>query len=148
MRAALWGQQLERHAAMLGNDYQTARRIAYRIVLWQAGASVAAATGFFALNGSSAALAALAGGAIGTISSLIVALLVFGTGWGRNRVKAPQAIAKGLYMGEAIKFFLTIVGFVMTLGVIEMAPLPVFIGYLATFLMYWVALFVTANVEG
>ena len=61
--------------------------------------------------------------------------LVFGGGAG----SAARALAM-FYLGEAVKLLIVVVLFVVVLSVVKVAPLAMFAGFAATFLVYWIAL--------
>ena len=89
-----------------------------------------------ALMGAQAGLAAAIGGAIGTVASLVQVL----SGFRRSAANDARAIARGFYRGEALKIAVTVVLFVAALRTRALAPGPMFAGYVATFVAYWVAL--------
>jgi ATP synthase protein I len=89
-----------------------------------------------ALIGAAAGLAAAVGGGIGAAASLVQVASAFRRGVGAD---AP-AIARGFYRGEAMKIGVTVLLFVLVLRGGRLAPGPLFAGYVATFVAYWVAL--------
>jgi ATP synthase protein I len=89
-----------------------------------------------ALIGAPAALAAAVGGGIGAVASLVQVL----SGFRRGTAGDARAIARGFYRGEALKIAVTVVLFVLALRARALAPGPLFAGYVATFVAYWVAL--------
>ena len=115
-------------------DLPRARRLAFGVVASQAAVSVVAALCAFALAGRLAAVSALAGGGIATVGSLAMAAAVFGGGGG-----AQRALTR-FYLGEALKLAVVVVLFVVVLKVMRVAPLAMFAGFAATFLVYWNAL--------
>jgi len=116
-------------------DLPHARRLAFGVVLGQAGVTVIAALAGYWLGGGLAARSALAGGGIATVASLAMALLVFGSAAGGAR----RALAT-FYAGEALKLVVVVVLFVVVLKVMRVAPLAMFAAFAATFLVYWIAL--------
>lgn len=117
-------------------DLPSARRIALRIVVGQAAVTLVAAALCLALAGSLGARSALLGGAIGTVASLAMALLSFGSRAGSDAHLAMRA----LLLGEAVKLGLVVVLFVVVLKLFKVAPAPLFAAFMATFCVYWVAL--------
>ena len=89
-----------------------------------------------ALMGAPAALAAAVGGGIGAVATLMQVL----SGFRRSTAGDARAIARGFYRGEALKIAVTVVLFVLALRARALAPGPLFAGYVATFVAYWVAL--------
>jgi ATP synthase protein I len=119
----------------LAIDLPRARRLAYGVVLGQAGVSAIAALLAFALAGREAAISALLGGGIATAGSLAMALLVFA-----GAVANAQRIVAAFYVGEALKLAIVVVLFVMVLRTVRVVPLAMLGSFAATYLVYWVAL--------
>jgi F0F1-type ATP synthase assembly protein I len=115
-------------------DLPRARRLAFGVVVSQAAVSVVAALCALGFAGRVAAVSALAGGAIATAGSLVMAALVFGGSGG-----AQQALNR-FYLGEVLKLAVVVALFVVVLKVMRVAPLAMFAGFAATFLVYWIAL--------
>jgi F0F1-type ATP synthase assembly protein I len=116
-------------------DLPRARRLAFGVVVSQAAVSVVASLCALPLGGRLAAVSALAGGGIATAGSLAMAGLVFG---GR-RGGAEHALNR-FYLGEALKLAVVVSLFVVVLRAMRVAPLAMFAGFAATFLVYWIAL--------
>jgi ATP synthase protein I len=113
-----------------------ARRVAFGVVVGQAVVTGVVALVCWALSGSSAAESAAIGGGIGTVASLVLVLLAFGSRTGDD----PRRAARAFYVGEASKLAITIALFVVVLNVMDVRPGAFFAGYMATFFAYWVAL--------
>ncbi|HYB65088.1 MAG TPA: ATP synthase subunit I [Steroidobacteraceae bacterium] len=116
-------------------DLPQARRLAYSVVLGQAGVSLIAALAALGLAGREAALSALLGGGIATIGSLAMVALVF-AGAAAN----AQRIVAAFYTGEAVKLAVVVVLFVVVLRTVRVVPLAMLAGFAATYLVYWIAL--------
>ena len=116
-------------------DVTGARRIALRLVLGQAVATLAVAAAFLVFSGSTAARSALLGGAIGVAASLAMTLIVFGRG-----PSDPKRIARSFFRGEAVKLGLTVLLFAVVLQVFAIAVAPFFVAYAATYVVFWIAL--------
>ena len=121
---------------MLAIDLPQARRLAFGLVLGQAGVTVTAALCAWGIADRRAGLSALLGGGIATAGSLAMARLALGGGAGADARRALSA----LYLGEALKLVLVIVLFVGVLKVVRVAPLAMFAAFAATLLVYWIAL--------
>ena len=117
-------------------DLPRARRLAFGVVLGQAGVTVVAALWAGALAGRVAALSALAGGGIATAGSLAMAGVVFG---GTAAGSAARAL-RTFYLGEALKLAVVVMLFVVVLKVMRVAPLAMFAAFAAALLVYWIAL--------
>ena len=115
------------------------KSIAYRIVLAQLGIALGLAAVCLAVWGGSTALAALAGGMIGVVTNLYVALRVFGYA----AVRTAQKILQRFYAAEAVKFALTLGLFALGIGVLKLNALPLLAGYGLTLMVYWLALLPT-----
>lgn len=86
-------------------------------------------------EGESAA-AAVWGGSIGFLSALVY-VCVIRTGRGRN----PSELVRVHYLAQALKFGVTIALFGATFVIARrIAPLPLFLTYIATLLTYWAGL--------
>jgi F0F1-type ATP synthase assembly protein I len=112
------------------------KSIAYRIVLAQLGIALVFAAVCLVAWGRSTAVAALAGGVIGVVTNLYVALRVFGNG----AVRPAQKVLQRFYAAEAVKFALTFGLFALGIGVLKLNALPLLGGYGLTLVVYWLAL--------
>ena len=117
-------------------DQPDARRLAYTVVLGQAAVTIAVALASWGVSGFRAFESALLGGGIGVAASLAMALLGFTRSSGTDAYKALRAF----FVGEAAKIATVIVLFTMVLRTLKVSPLAMFVGYLATFIVYWAAL--------
>jgi ATP synthase protein I len=122
---------------VLAIDLPQARRLAFGVVLGQAGVTVIAALVAWSVAGAGAALSALLGGGIATVGSLAMAGLVFA-----GAVANAQRIVAAFYVGEAVKLAVVVVLFVVVLRTVKVVPLAMLAGFAATYLVYWIALLV------
>ena len=129
---------------MLAIDLPHARRLALRVVLGQAGVTVIVALLAWALAGRSAGVSGLLGGGIATVGSLAMVGVVFG---GIASGGAARALG-AFYTGEAVKLALVVALFVAVLKLVRVAPLAMFAGFAATYLVYWIALVGALPVAG
>ena len=120
---------------MLAIDLPRARRLAFGVVLGQAGVSVIVALAAWALAGAGAALSAVLGGGIATAGSLAMAGLVFA-----GALASAQRIVAAFYAGEAVKLVVVAALFVVVLRTVRVVPLAMLAGFAATYLVYWIAL--------
>jgi len=121
---------------VLATDLPHARRLAFGVVLGQAGVSATVALAAWALSGPRAGLSALLGGGIATAGSLAMARLALGGDAGADARRALSA----LLLGEAVKLAVVIGLLVVVLKVVRVAPLAMFAAFAATLLVYWIAL--------
>jgi len=117
-------------------DLPSARRFALRVVAGQAVVTAVAGLLFWALAGAEGARSALLGGGIGTVASLAMTLVSFGSRAGSDAQHAMRAFL----VGEALKLGLVVVLFVVVLKVLKISPAALFAAYVATFFVYWLAL--------
>jgi ATP synthase protein I len=117
-------------------DLPRARRFALRVVAGQAVITIIAGALFWALAGAAGARSALLGGGIGTVASLVMTLVSFGSRAGSDAQHALRAFL----VGEALKLGLVVVLFVVVLKVLKVSPAALFAAYVATFFVYWLAL--------
>ena len=121
---------------MLAIDLPQARRLAFGVVLGQAGVSVIAALIAWGVAGSGAAVSALLGGGVSTAGSLAMAVLGF-----RAPAEAGgMTLLATLLVGEAAKFGVIVVLFVVVLTLMKTSGVAMLATYAATFLVYWVVL--------
>ena len=116
-------------------DLPQARRLAFGVVLGQAGATVIVALCALGLAGRLAAVSALLGGGIATVGSLAMASLGLSSASGGG-----QRALSMFYVGEAVKLTLVVVLFALVLKWLKVAPLAMFAAFAATVLVYWIAL--------
>jgi len=121
---------------VLAIDLPHARRLAFGVVLGQAGVTVTAALCAWIFADVRAGLSALLGGGIATAGSLAMARLALGGGAGADARRALGAF----YLGEAVKLAVVTGALVVVLKVVRVAPLAMFAAFAATFLVYWIAL--------
>jgi F0F1-type ATP synthase assembly protein I len=116
-------------------DLPQARRLAFGVVLGQVAATLLAGLLAWAISGRLAAFSALLGGGIGVAASLILAL----AGFRRREMSAERAL-RAFMGGEALKLIAVIGLFVATFEWVKVAPLAMFAAFVATFIVYWLAL--------
>ena len=108
--------------------------------LWVVVAQVFVALGgaliCYATRGQLASISALIGGGIGAAATLVQVII----GLRNSAEQAPQAVVRGFYRGSAMKLVVTVVLFMLALRGRHLAAAPLFVTYVATFLVYWVAL--------
>jgi ATP synthase protein I len=117
-------------------QFSTARRLAWLMILGQSLITALVALGCWLLAGPHVALSALAGGGIGTAATLAQVAMAFRFGDGAE----PKAIVRGFYRGEALKVLVTLALFVTALRSGRFVGGGMLIGYVATFIVYWLAL--------
>lgn len=115
---------------------QGLRRAAYRLSGWQLVITAMVVTGAAWIAGSAAALSALVGGAIGTVTGLYQAVRLFRT----DASQHPESFMGAVYAGEAVKILLTAALFVFAIKALRAEFLPLILGYIATLVVYWAAL--------
>lgn len=78
-------------------------------------------------------LSFLLGGGIALVPSLVFAKIFFKYSKG----KEPHKIVNALYIGEALKFILTIVLFILAFQWKEVEGLSLFVGFILSQAIYW-----------
>jgi ATP synthase protein I len=117
-------------------DLPHARRLAFGVVLGQAGATVTVALCAWGVAGQLAGVSALLGGGIATAGSLVMA----GLGLSGARDGGARRALGAFYVGEAVKLSVVVVLFALVLKWVKVAPLAMFGAFAATVLVYWIAL--------
>ena len=121
---------------MIATELADARRLAWRVVLGQAAVTLLIGLVSWLVEGRSTAIAALLGGGISTLGSVAMALLGF-----RSPARASGlALLAALLIGEAAKFCVIVVLFVLVLTLIKISAAAMLTAYAATFLVYWLVL--------
>lgn len=106
-----------------------------KVLGMQIAVTIVAAGGLLWLKDIHAALAAVIGGTIGFASGWVYAFKM------KVARGTPAAIMTGHYRAEGYKLAVTAVLFAMTFVLYrEISPLPLFLTYAATLLVYWAAL--------
>ena len=117
-------------------DLPAARRLAFKVVLGQAGVTLIAALAGWLAAGRIAALSALLGGGIATVASFAMVAVAF-----RNSPSVSPARLLGRFFGgEALKLVVVVALFVAVLHWLHPAPLALLVTFGATFVVYWLAL--------
>jgi ATP synthase protein I len=117
-------------------DLAPVRRLAKGIVLGQLAITVLVAIVSFSLGGTLALVSALLGGGISTLATLAMALVAFG----RHAQGSVYRVMGAFFAGELAKAVVLITLFVIVLRTMTISPAAWFAAYLATFLVYWIAL--------
>jgi ATP synthase protein I len=117
-------------------DLPHARRLAFGVVLGQAVVTVIVALAAWGWAGRLAAISALLGGGISTAGSLAMALL----GFRRPASAGGMSLLATLLVGEAAKFGVIVVLFVLVLTLMKISAVAMLATYAATFLVYWLVL--------
>jgi ATP synthase protein I len=118
-------------------DLPNPRRLALSVVLGQAAVTLICALASFGLADAHAAISALLGGGISSVASLAMALVAFGK---TATTDVPRAL-QGFFLGEAAKVAVVIVLFAVVLKTMKVVPLAMLGSYIATFFVFWVALY-------
>ena len=121
---------------MIAIDLPDARRLALSVVLGQVAVTLICALVAWLIADSDAAVSAALGGGISAAASLAMALLGFG---GRSAAD-PQRAVRTFFVGETAKIVVMIVLFVAVLKTMKVVPLAMLGTYVATFIVFWVAL--------
>jgi F0F1-type ATP synthase assembly protein I len=110
-------------------------RLVIRVALLQAGCAVLVASVFLVLRGSSAGLAALVGGLIVALGSVLFGWRAF-----RPGVAPAAVLSTAMYSGVALKWLWFVVALYVALARLKLEGAPLLIGLVAAQLGYWVGL--------
>lgn len=108
------------------------KRLAARILLVQAVATFAIAASSYIVWGARHGGSALAGGAIGVIANLYMTFAALRPGGSAGRVLGR------LVLGQAIKVFITVAGFVIVARSGAVSWPPLLAAYIVTLVVFWV----------
>jgi ATP synthase protein I len=117
-------------------DTPNPRRLAIGVALGQAAVALAAALLSWMIAGPRAAFSAALGGGISSVASFAMALLSFSKGAATDPLRAIRAF----FVGEAAKVLVVIALFVAVLKTMKVVPGAMLGAYIATFFVFWVAL--------
>jgi F0F1-type ATP synthase assembly protein I len=120
---------------VIGIDLANARRLVLHVVLGQALVTLLAVVASALLADARAALSAGLGGGISTLASLTMGVLILS-----GSSADPQRAVRAFYAGEAAKIAVVVVLFVVVLKTIRVDALAMLGAYIATFVVFWVAL--------
>jgi len=109
-----------------------------RIIGLQVAVSVAIALLCLVFYGGNAGLSAFLGGAIGFLSSLAYARQIVA-----SQTSDPKGVLRAHLAGEVLKLGLTVILFVAVFILYQgVAALPLLLTFIATLVVYWVALLI------
>ena len=117
-------------------DLPAARRLAFGVVLGQAGVTVLAALVGWLAAGDRTAVSALLGGGIATVASLALVAVAFRS----SAARSPARLLGNFFGGEILKLVVVIGLFVVALRWWHPAPIALLVTYGATFVVYWLVL--------
>ncbi len=92
---------------------------------------------FWKVGGGNFARSALAGAAIAILPGLYMALLMV-----RVAERGAREIVRAFYLGEVVKFLLTVGLFAYLLRQPDILPIPLFVAFLAVVTGYWFGLLI------
>jgi F0F1-type ATP synthase assembly protein I len=111
------------------------KRLVVRVVLLQTVCAVLVASLFLVFKGRSAGLAALVGGMIVAIGSVVFGWRVFKPG-----IADGATLSTAMYVGVALKWLWFGAALYVSFARLKLEPAPLLIGLAATQLGYWVGL--------
>lgn len=117
-------------------DLRPVRRLALRVVLGQLAVTLFVALVSLWLGGARAGVSALMGGGISAAASGVMALVAFGA----HAQGSVYRVMGAFLLGEVAKLVVIITLFVVVLRSMTVSPGAWFAAYLATFVVYWIAL--------
>jgi F0F1-type ATP synthase assembly protein I len=108
------------------------RKVLVSLLMIQTIVTLAVAGGFFAYTRLGMAVAALYGGAIGLVVSVLLA-------WRMDRASRPGAGVAGLFLGALERMVFVIAAFAVGLAVMKLAPLALIAGFIGAEFAYYIA---------
>jgi F0F1-type ATP synthase assembly protein I len=111
------------------------RKSVFLIPVWQLLVGVVIAIIFYLLNGSTAAIASFFGASISFAGSLVFAFVVFGLG-----DQSLERMKRTMFRAEALKILTISFMFYFAFAVLVLPFMPVIVGFMATLIIYFVAL--------
>ena len=117
-------------------QFASVRRQGLWVVVGQVLVALGGALIGYATRGQLASVSALIGGGIGAAATLVQVVVGLRSSAGQT----PQAVVRGFYRGSAMKLAVTVLLFALALRGRHLAAAPLFVTYVATFLVYWLAL--------
>jgi F0F1-type ATP synthase assembly protein I len=109
-----------------------AYRLVVRVVVLQLGCGLLAACVFYLWKGASAGLAALAGGAIVALGSVVFGLTMF-----RPGIAGAVTLTKAMFTAVALKWLWFVVALYLALAYLKLPAAPLLVGLAAAQLGYW-----------
>jgi len=116
-------------------SYSEVRKAVFLLPLQQLACGVIVALIFLVFAGSLPAFAAFYGASVGFVGSLVFALIVFVLGAG-----APDQMKRFMFRAESFKILTISLMFYFAFAVLALPFMPVITGFVATLLIYFVAL--------
>ncbi len=111
------------------------------IIGWQVALTLLVASVAAVWGGANAALSAMAGGSIGVVANLLYVWRAMRLSVDATGKPDLMRAYRGQAAGEAYKFAATLGGFALVfVSYKSVAPIPLFVGYASTFVIYWLAL--------
>ena len=119
----------------MSNVLVRGKRLVVRVVLLQTGCALAVALLFLVFKGQSAGLAALVGGMIVAIGSVVFGWRVFKPG-----IADGATLSTAMYVGVALKWLWFGAALYMAFARLKLEPAPLLIGMAVAQLGHWVGL--------
>jgi F0F1-type ATP synthase assembly protein I len=111
------------------------RRLVTRVVLAQTCGAALVACAFWVWSGGPAAVAAMAGGLIVAIGSVVLGWRMFAPG-----VASAEVLRRAMYSGEGLKWLWYVIAMVAAFARFKLAALPLMTGLVAAHGCYWIGL--------
>lgn len=108
------------------------RNVVIRLLFMQSIAAVCVAVPAGVVYGSSAAVAAIYGGLVALVMTLMLA-------WRIGQAASSQGALKWLMLGAAERMIMVCVAFAIGIGVLGLVPVPMLVGFGVAELAYYVA---------
>lgn len=116
-------------------SFKDVKKTVFKIPVHQLLVGVVVALIYYFVSDKSAAGAAMFGAFISTMGSLVFALKVF-----ISPLRDEREIKSRMMKGEVYKMMTVGVLFYVAIAVLKLSVLPLLLGFIATFITFWVAL--------
>lgn len=111
----------------------------YKLVQYQLLVAVILASLWGLFRGYDSFLAASAGGMVCVLPNFFMAFWLFR----HQGAQAARRILRSFFLGEAIKFLVTILLFAIALGLLRLEPLPLLVSFIVTQAVFWASPWIT-----
>ncbi len=116
-------------------SFSEVKKVVFLLPLWQLVLGVVVALVFLLFSGKISAFAAFYGASVGFVGSLVFAFFLFGFG-----DQDPKNITRKMFRAEGLKILAVAAMFYFASAVLVLPIMPVIIGFMATYIMFFVAL--------
>jgi|GEM_PF-1786624 len=118
-----------------GPSVSEVKKVVFLLPVWQLILGVIVGIVFYMLAGTNAGIAGFFGASISFAGSLVFAFVVFGLG-----NQSSENMVKQMFRAEALKLLTVSLMFYFAFAVLALPFMPVIVGFMATLIIFFVAL--------